>query len=77
MKYGLPMFGGYNLPVRALNLHFLSVPPKSVHYSMDLSMVDPMGRPILAKKLHRAGALFLSLLGFEGRTVYTATYPPP
>ena len=35
-------------------------------------MVDPMGRPILAKKLHRAGALFLSLLGFEGRTVHTA-----
>ena len=35
-------------------------------------MVDSMGRPILARKLHHAGALFLSLLGFEGRTVHTA-----
>ena len=25
-----------------------------------------------ARKLHHAGALFLSLLGFEGRTVHTA-----
>ena len=72
MKYGLLMFGGYNLPVRAVNLHFLSVPPSPSTISINLLMVDSMDRPILARKLHHAGALFLSLLGFEGRTVHSA-----
>ena len=31
-----------------------------------------MGRPILATNLQHAGALLLSLLGFEGCTVHTA-----
>ena len=69
------MFGGKNLLVKAIILHFLSISPKSVHYSIDLSMVDPVGYLTLATKVQHAGALFWSLLqvlGFEGRAVQTA-----
>ena len=63
----MPMFGGYNLPVRALNLYFLSV-----HFSIDLSRVDLVGCPILATNMQHAAALFPSFLGFEGWNVHTA-----
>ena len=41
---GLPVFDGENFLVRATNFHFLSIPPKSFHFSSDLSRMDAMGR---------------------------------
>ena len=61
------MFGSYNLPVRALNLYFLSV-----QFSIDLSRVDPVGCPILATNVQHTAALYPSFLGFKGWNVHTA-----
>ena len=57
---GLPVFDSENFLVRATNFHFLSIPPKSFHFSSDLSRIDAMGCKILARRGPRAAALYLA-----------------
>ena len=65
------MFGGKNLQVKALSVHFLSISLYSFNFSSDLSRLDTMGCSILARNVQRTAALCLAsrlLSEFKGQS---------